>query len=186
MNINQSVRYLFTALCAATAVGTASLAQATVNADTQKAATMTGAAGVTEVSFSKETTNLSNDARDEIKSLVLNAEKRGEIKEVRVAAWSDEEYPAKGAKLSKTETKLAEKRAEEIQNYLKTNLNVSTVHTYNMARRPSGLQAFFKTKGAETKDTLESSGAAPTSSDQTGLFGMKGKVSEALVMVYLK
>ena len=33
---------------------------------------------------------------------------------------------------------------------------------------------------------LEKSGAAPTSSDQTGLFGLKGKASQAVVLIYYK
>lgn len=85
-----------------------------------------------------------------------------------------------------TQIDLAEKRAERVQSYLKQSLNVSDVSTMNMAKRPSGIQQALNTPDAQTKNNLENSGAAPTSSDQTGLFGLKGKTSEVVVMIYYK
>jgi hypothetical protein len=53
-----------------------------------------------------------------------------------------------------------------------------------MAERPSDIQNLLNTPGAKTKNNLETSGAAPNGSNQTGLFGLKGKASKALVLVY--
>jgi hypothetical protein len=164
----------------------ANYASASVNSDTKKAATRTGAATVAEVSFSKDSTDLSDGAKKELQEAITAAGKNGEIKEVRVAAWADQEYPPKGVALSGSQIDLAEKRAEGIQAYLEKSLNVTGVSTINMAERPSGIQNMLKTPGAKTKNTLENSGAAPTGSDQTGLFGLKGKASEAVVMIYYK
>ena len=86
--------------------------------------------------------------------------------------------------MAENQIDLAKRRAESVKAYLETSLNVKSVSTMNMAERPSGMQNAFKTTGAKTKNTLEKSGAAPTRSDQTGLFGLKGKASQAVVMVY--
>lgn len=166
--------------------GSINFARASVNSETRKAASRAGAATVAEISFSKESTDLSDGAKKELEEAITAAGKKGEIKEVRVAAWADQEYPPKGVDLAKSQIELAEKRAEGVQTYLEKSLNVTGVSTINMAERPSGIQNALKTPGAKTKNTLENSGAAPTGSDQTGLFGLKGKASQAVVMIYYK
>lgn len=167
-------------------MGSTNYASAYVNSETRKAASRAGAATVTEISFSKESTDLSDSAKKELQQTIVGASKKGEIKEVRVAAWADQEYPPKGVDLAKSQIELAEKRAEGVQTFLEKSLNITGVSTINMAERPSGIQNMLKTPGSKTKNTLENSGAAPTGSDQTGLFGLKGKASEALVMIYFK
>ena len=165
-------------------IGSRDLARASVNSETQNAASRTGATTVAEISFSKESINLSDSAKKELQEAITSAGKKGEIRDVRVAAWADKEYTPKGVALAGSQIDLAEKRAESVQSYLKQSLNVSEVSTINMAERPSGIQNMLKTSGSKTKNTLENSGAAPTGSDQTGLFGLKGKASEAVVMIY--
>lgn len=167
-------------------VGITEFAGASVNSETRNAATRAGARNVAEISFSKESSVLSDGAKSELRDAIANAAKGGEIKEVRVAAWSDQEYPQKGVSLAGSQIDLAEKRAESVQLFLKQSLNVSDVSTINMAKRPSGIQKVLNTPDAQAKNTMENSGAAPTNSDQTGLFGLKGKASGAVVMIYYK
>lgn len=167
-------------------IGIADFASAAVNSETRTAASRAGASAVAEISFSKESTVLSDGAKNELRDAIAKAGKSGQIKEVRVAAWSDQEYPPKGVSLAAGQVDLAERRAESVQSYLKQSLNVSDVSTMNMAKRPSVIQNVLNTSDAQAKNTLENSGAAPTNSDQTGLFGLKGKVSEVVVMIYYK
>ncbi|MDZ4662231.1 MAG: hypothetical protein SGJ18_11500 [Pseudomonadota bacterium] len=161
-------------------------ANAAVDSETQKAASRFGAATVTEINFSKESGDLSEDAKKELQQVLTEAGKKGTIKEVRVAAWADQEYPPKGVDLAGSQVDLAEKRAGSVQLYLEKSLNVASVSTLNMAERPSRVQDLLKTKAAKTKNTLENTGAAPTDSDHTGLFGLKGKASQAVIMIYNK
>jgi hypothetical protein len=167
-------------------VGFTEFASAAVNSETRKAASRAGASTVAEISFPKDSAVLSDDAKNELQDAITKAGKSGEIKEVRVSAWSDQEYPPKGVSLAGSQVDLAEKRAESVQSYLKQSLYVSDVSTINMAKRPSGIQKALNTRDAQAKNTLENSGAAPTNSDQTGLFGLKGKTSEVIVMIYYK
>lgn len=167
-------------------LGAADLAVASINSDTRKAAVRTGASAVTEINFSKESTELSDSAKSELQALIADANKKGPIKSVQVVAWADQEYPPEGVGLAQSQIELAEKRAEGIQSYLQKSLNVADVSTVNMAERPSEIQNILKTPEAKTKDALETSGAAPTSSVQTGFFGLKGKASKAVVMIYYK
>ena len=167
-------------------IGLSSLANAYVNSETRSAATLAGAASVTEISFTKKSTDLSRSAKKEIKEAILSAGRTGEIREVRVAAWADQEYPPKGVDLAASQIDLAEKRADRVQSYLKQTLNVNDVVTINMAKRPSGVQNALNTPNAQAKNSMENTGAAPTSDGQTGLFGLKGKSSEVVVMIFYK
>ena len=185
-NRNNSGWLVIASLSIVGLISSIDFASASVNSETRQAASRAGAATVAEISFSKESTDLSDGAKNELQQVIAEAGKNGEIKEVRVAAWADQEYPPKGVALAKSQIDLAEKRAGNVQSYLKQTLNLSDVSTINMAERPSGLQNVLKTPSAKTKNNLENSGAAPTSSDHTGLFGLKGKASEAVVMIFYK
>ncbi|OFZ11211.1 MAG: hypothetical protein A2Z20_11010 [Bdellovibrionales bacterium RBG_16_40_8] len=185
-NKNNSRWLVIASLSMVGLIGSIDFASASVNSETRKAASRAGAATVAEISFSKESVDLSDGAKKELQEAISAAGKKGEIKEVRVAAWADQEYPPKGVALAGSQIDLAEKRAESVQSYLKQSLNVSDVSTINMAERPTGIQNMLKTPGAKTKNILENSGAAPTGSDQTGLFGLKGKASQAVIMIYYK
>jgi hypothetical protein len=166
---------------------TAIMAQAHVNYETEKAANNLGAQASSEISFDHGKTDLKASEKEELKELVDQAKANGQkIDEIAVVAWADREYPAEGTMAPNQQVKLAEERAEKIKSYLKRQLNVSDVDVYNMAKRPNSLQELFNTKTAKVKDTMENAGAAPTNKEDTGLFGLKGKTSEALVLVYTK
>ena len=185
-NINNSGWVVLAGLGMIGLISTANFASASVNSETQKAASRAGAASVAEVSFSKESTQLSDRAKKELQEVITEASKKGQIKEIRVAAWSDQDYPAKGIHLAGSQIDLAAKRAENVQSYLKESLKVTDVSTMNMAERPNDIQNIFKTSEAKTKNNFENTGAAPSNSDQTGFLGLKGKASEVVVMIYYK
>lgn len=185
-NKNLWSKFIFAASVASAGFVYSEFADAAVNSNTQMAATKMGAAAVTEISFSKGSIELSDNAKSELQQFMTEAAKKGTIKEVRVAAWADQEYPQKDVSIAADQINLAEKRAEGIETYLKNSINIpnTRVSTINMAERPNKLQKILKTPGAQTKNTLESAGAAPTNKDQTGFFGLKGKASEAVVLVF--
>lgn len=164
-----------------------SYANAAVNSNTQTAANQMGAAAVTEISFSTGSVELSDSAKSELQQFITEVSKKGSIKEVKVAAWADQEYPQKEVSIATSQINLAEKRAEGIETFLNNSLNIpkTSVSTVNMAERPNKLQKILKTPGAKTKSALESAGAAPSRKDQMGFLGLKGKASEAVVMVFL-
>lgn len=144
-----------------------------------------GSSKSAEIGFEKGMASLTDSDKESIKKTVEDAKAMGTIKEVKVVSWADREYPADGEKASKESVKLAEARADSLKRYLK-DLKVSSVKTYNMASRPNALQETFHTSQAKVKDQLEKSGAAPTSSQDTGFMGLNAKTSAGLVLIYTK
>lgn len=163
----------------------ANLSVADVNPETRDAAVRAGAAAVTELGFEKGSATLQQSHQKELDQFVSEAKQKGEIAEIRVAAWGDLEYPPREtAKLPKAERTLAEKRADAVKDYLKKNLQIGDVTTLNMAERPNALQRALKTPTARTKRAMEKTGAAPTTKTETGILNLKGKASHVVVMVY--
>jgi OmpA family. len=153
---------------------------------TDNAAHSLGAAKVSEVSFDEGKSVLSDSARTEIKNVVTDAQKNGKIDEIRLAVWADREYPAADTKAPKADVKLAEDRANEIKKFIKNELKVSDVKTFNMAERPNQVQSWMGTKTAEVKETLEGSGAAPKTEKEKGIFNQRAQASKAVIMVNMK
>lgn len=162
-------------------------ARAMVTSETEAAARKLGANTVGEVQFDVGQTDLSDGAKQDLDELKLEAEQAGNIKEIRVIAWADKEYPPQEQKrYTHEDIRLAEARADKIKSYLKTQFHVKSVITYNMAKRPNLFQEMLNTPSAMIKDTLEKSGAAPHSEKNTGLFAEKSKSSTAMILVFKK
>lgn len=160
-------------------------ANLSVDSDTERAVKEIGASAITELKFSEGSFALSDEMRREISGVMDEARKKGAIDEVRVAAWSDQEYPAKDAKLSKEQRKLAKKRAESLESYIEKNLNFKNVKPISMAERPDVIQRLLRTKTEQTKTAMENAGI-PTTETGTGFLGLKGKASHAIILVYYK
>jgi hypothetical protein len=156
----------------------------TMNSETETAAMSLGAHASSQFAFEKGKTALSSEMQTELRKIVDQAKNSGKIGEIKVIAWADSEYPAEGTKAPKMQIKLADDRGEKIKRFLKKELKVSDVAVYNMAKRPNSLQELFNTQTAKIKSKMETTGAAPTTKGDTGMFGYKGKASEALVLVY--
>ena len=153
---------------------------------TEKAAAETGAAKVGEIDFSKNSSAISSDAKNKILEIVAASKSKGEIKSVVVAAWSDQEYPAKDSPLPAEQVDLARDRAQNVISYLKLTLTLPGVSGLNMALRPTLVEDRIPTPEAKIKDTFETYGSPPTILGDTKSPAIKGKASKVLIMVYLK
>ena len=160
--------------------------QALVSSETKQAADHLGAADLAEVKFEQKQAGLSDEAKKDLAKLVTDAKAKGDIKEIKILAWADEEYPTANQPVSKAQTNLASQRDDQIKNYLKKELHVSKVDVYNMAERPGKLAQWLKTSDAKVKDTAEASGAAPRTKEETGFLGLKGQASKAVALVFMK
>lgn len=158
-----------------------------VTAESEAAARKLGASTVGEVEFDVGQTTLSDGAKEDLDELKSEADQAGAIKEVRVIAWADKEYPpAEQKKYTSADIRIAEERANHVKIYLKDQLHLKAITTYNMAKRPNLFQEMLKTPAAAIKDTLEKSGAAPHSEQNTGLFAERSKSSTAMILVFKK
>jgi len=159
---------------------------ALVSNETKKLGDRLGATALTEVSFDKKQTTLSDSEKSELAKLINDAKAKGEIREVKILVWSDREYPAKNRKLTNTDITLAKNRIDQVQQYLKTQLAVTDVDSYNMAETPNAVERMLKTSDAHVKGAAESTGATPHNDKETGFLGWKGKASKAVAYVFLK
>lgn len=180
----RACNYLITALLLFSWVSPSAFAA--VDSETEKAAKSLGAARASEISFDEGNANLSESAKNAIREVVKSAKESGKINELKVAVWADREYPQKDAKASKADIDLAQKRAANIEAFIKSEMKVGTINTFNMTERPNALAKFLRTPQSELKSTMEASGAAPRTSDETGFFGQKAKASKAVIMVFIK
>ncbi|MES2856559.1 MAG: hypothetical protein V4692_11885 [Bdellovibrionota bacterium] len=157
-------------------------AMTTPSAESQTAANAAGAASVIEVNFDKGSFVLNEGSREALREMAAKAKANGKIDEFHVLAWADKDYPADTkAKATTAERDLANRRASSISTFIKNELAVSDVDTYNMTERPGTLSKLFNTDNARLKEAFEQAGV-------TGAAGksITGKASRAVVMATLE
>lgn len=138
-----------------------------------------GAQEVAEIRFPAGSTELSQRDARKLKDAVHDARGAGEIEEVRIVAWADNEYPSTYTKrLPEEQQRLAEARAEQIRELLNLPEGVD-VKTYNMAQRPGAFERLLKTSDFRMKSALEKAGVPNT---HTGV-KLPSFAGKAIVMV---
>lgn len=149
---------------------------ALVPSEIEAGAKLLGANLVNEVRFDEGKSTLTPKAKADLAAFVNDAKKKGQIEEIKIAAWADKDYPNDNAKSSPQDLKLSAARAKELKEYLNHELGVNTVNTYNMSERPNPLQKAI--------------GFAPQSDDggfeSSGYIFTRVQKSKALLMIYLQ
>jgi hypothetical protein len=164
----------------------ASTVHAYVSSETASVARNIGAVTFTEVKFNTGNSTLSEDQKKDIAIAISAARQKGKIDQVKVLAWSDKEYPQRNTKYDKADVDLAANRIQEVKSYLKDSLDVSAIHPFNMAERPTAVQKLFNTSNEKVKTRVESEDAVPATADETGVLGLKSQSSKVLILVFLK
>lgn len=159
----------------------ASLAHAETSVE--EAAERIGATEVKEISFAKNVTKLTEKQKDEIKKAVNEAAKNGKIEEVKVLTWSDKPVVAEKKSKNKYEISVADNRAHDLKAYLKEDLKIPHVDTYNMTQQPDALEKFVSRSEEEVIAESADAGEAPES---TVSFDSKEQASKGVVMIFVK
>jgi hypothetical protein len=162
-----------------------STAKAYVNDKIIETARDLGATTFSEVKFGLANSRLTEDQKKDLTSAIAAARLKGDIKKVKVLAWADKEYPKTQTKHDPADTELADNRAYEIKKYLKDNLAVSTVDTFNMTQRPSRIEKVLNTKDVQLKKQVEDESATEDMSKNSA-FALRDESSKVLILVYLK
>ncbi|MBI2520925.1 MAG: hypothetical protein HYV97_10925 [Bdellovibrio sp.] len=101
------------------------------------------------ISFDTGRHELSSSDMQKLRTLIQEAQARGEISKVEVAAWSDVKHPTKGD-LSKSSRDLADRRIKSIKTTLRRDLGkMKYISSFNMAESANWLARFFNTSEAE-------------------------------------
>lgn len=86
------------------------------------------------VAFPMNKSTLSLEDKIALQNLVRDARSSDEgLNEITIVTWADQSAPALDQKLSKSQRELAESRANEIEIYLKQDLNARNVEVVSMA-----------------------------------------------------
>lgn len=136
-----------------------------------------------QVEFDKGSDRLTPTSRAAIASLIERARAEGEVRDVKVLSWADQEYPSANQKrLSKSQRDLASARNRSITDHVK-GLNYGLdVDTHNMAERPAAVSRWFNTSDARFKRSLVAAGIPTTAEDAP----VTGRASHAVVLVTIK
>lgn len=138
---------------------------------------------VTELNFKHHQQNLTADNKAKLQKFVMNALKKGKIKEIEVITWADSEYPsASKKKLSQHERDIAKERNRAIQSFIESQNSDVKVKTYSMAERPNPLKQFVGSSEARIKKSFEAAGIPTTeSSSKSG-----ARASKAIIMAVIE
>lgn len=162
------------------------LAQAVISSGTRDLANQLGAVSLVEIDFGPNNIALTENNKEELRAVINEAKQKGKLEEVKVLAWSDKAVSPKDKSFSKQDVKLAKNRMMSIKQYLKEQIDVADVDTFNMAEKPNKLEQLLKTEDAKIKNEAISTGAAPRNKDDLGIFGEKSQASKAVVMVFIE
>ena len=135
-----------------------------------------------EINFKPGTHSISESSKRSLDRLMASSLNEGEIDEILVMSWADNELPSAQRKtLSKNEIELAKKRNQTVEKYLKQKRSVD-VDLYNMAEQPNVFAKWFNTTDARLKKSLVAAGLPTTADDPQ----YPSKASTSVILVKLK
>src|SRR3989344_4705188 len=134
--------------------------------------------------FAEGSALLSDSDKADLRALIRDAEAKGEIDEVTIAAWSDKSLPRQGRSLLLSDRNLAERRAEAISDFLKAETSVTDTDTFNMAESANWLARTFNTEDAELKSIFGKAGSvSPVTKMEFKAIRKSGAPSHSVVVV---
>jgi len=136
------------------------------------------------LNFKKGSSVLSSDDESKLRELVNQAQTGAKIDQMTVASWSDKALPKEGQKLSDADQRLAKGRSDAVYMFLKDQLNVPYVATYNMAEDANWLAKTFRTSDAELKSLFSKKGTqTPVTNNEMKIIKDEGGPSKVVVLV---
>jgi outer membrane protein OmpA-like peptidoglycan-associated protein len=136
---------------------------------------------VTEIDFKPDDFNLTPEARKKISSLLKKADHG--IEKVTLITWADKEYPSKTKKkLSDEQKELAEKRNDQLKNFIQATVKLVKIEAYSMAQRPNIFKRVLSSDEARIKESLVAAGIPLSNGEGVG----KAKASKSIILIIPK
>ena len=153
-----------------------------------------GADAASQITFEPGRATLTSDEISALDEMVSNARLNdAKIDEVKVFVWGDKVYSENaGNAASRQEKKIADERVKNIKNYLRKELKLRDVETFNMTRQPRAFSDLVRSAGSTVRDlapqgsvrpSVAAEGTAPITAENISEFA-KGNPSEALILIY--
>ena len=140
------------------------------------------------ITFSPGSADLSEADKTKLREIVSGIG-ASNVKRAEVATWSDLDFPRTGSDLAKEHRKLADKRADNIKDFLKSgDLDLSSlrIKTYSMAETSNWLARMFRTDEAELKSVFSKQNEAPMAREDFNIIMNEGGASKAVVVILRK
>ncbi len=135
-----------------------------------------------EIEFKPGNYDLNKASKKAIKLLINQPDTIGNVDEILVLSWADEEYPSKEIKkLSINQIKLAEDRNKAVAKYIGS-LRFLNVRKYNLAERPDLISQWFNTTDAKLKSSLINAGLPTTANE----LQYPSKAGHSIIILKLK
>lgn len=134
------------------------------------------------IKFSPGSSRISEEDKAALRSAVRDVLHKNPVDHVTVAAWSDKTLPAKG-NLNDTDRGLAQERVNVINEFLKSEMEIGEVDTFNMAESANWLARTFNTKEAELKSIFTRAEDAPVKRSEFRTVRSRGGPASAVVVV---
>ncbi|MGZ3706651.1 MAG: hypothetical protein ACXVA8_11525, partial [Bdellovibrionota bacterium] len=147
--------------------------------ESQYVASALGADAVAEIDFRRGSAALTEADREKLRGVLARALARAPLRQVKIIAWADQEYPTKDApNLPPAARKLAEKRAQGIDQAIKALGGVpeSKTRKITMATRPKTLDSLLHESEYRIKTSFEEAGIPTGSADGKRPFAGKAVV----------
>lgn len=135
------------------------------------------------VQFGPGAARLSDAHKTALRSAVRDVLRTSPIDHVMIAAWSDRALPSRGEALSATDRGLAKERAAILREFMKSDMEIADVETYNMAETAHWLARTFGTKDAELKSIFTRAENAPVRRAEFRTARSRGGPARAVVVV---
>ncbi|MGZ3694967.1 MAG: hypothetical protein ACXWQO_12445 [Bdellovibrionota bacterium] len=178
--------FIFTTAALAAGMGTLTMADYDKMQDSKMKETTMSVPHAT-ITFNAGSSMLTEADKASLRKLVRDADSKGTISQISVAAWSDKALPHMGQKLLDTDRNLASNRADAIKTFLKSETEIKDVETFSMAETANWLARTFYTRDAELKSVFGRTGAeVPLTKDEFQAIKQEGGPSMAVAVVEYK
>lgn len=138
------------------------------------------------VTFEKGRSQLSTEDLTTLNKAVKDAQVKGKIEKIEVAAWSDNQHPMTGS-LSSSDQRLAGDRLDTVKRDLKRHIGkLKYVHEYNMATNSNWIARNLYTDKAKLDEAFAKNEATVPAREDFDLIKAEGAPSKAVVILKLE
>ena len=137
-----------------------------------------------EIIFAPNSSQLNNESEQALRSIAHQARMKGDIEQVTIAAWSDKNLPVKDGNLQNPDRILAEQRAMAIAIFLKNDLLINNIDTFNMAQKSNWLAKNFWTTENEMPNLFSKKGSEPpVTTEEFNIIKGEGGAGKAIIVI---
>lgn len=137
----------------------------------------------TVIRFYDDSAVLTSDAKGQLRKLVEPESEGQKISSVTVAVFADREMPEQDEPTGQ-DIALANQRAESVENYLNSQLNMDKVQIVNMAYQRDDLVRWIQNEEAELESELGRQGERAMTKDEARTIREKGGASKVVILAH--